>query len=369
MRYYIIAGEASGDLHGSNLVKQLKQLDSAAEFRGLGGDMMDAAGVSLLSHYKDIAYMGFKEVALHLGNILQAMKRCKNDMLNFDPDVLILIDYPGFNLRISRFAKEHGIKVVYYISPQIWAWKAGRIKDIRAYVDKMICILPFEKDYYAGQGYESDYVGHPLLDHIGSFKADENFLKTYSPENKAVIAVLPGSRKQEIDKILPVLASVQKDFPGYQFIVAATPNFSETYYRKLLQGASCELVFDNTYNLLAHAEAGLITSGTATLEAALFKLPLVVCYKTTGLTYRISRRLIKVKFISLVNLILDKAAVKELIQDDLNAENIRKELSLLLTDTDYKNEMLKNLDELEKMLGYSGASARAAGIIQSFSSQ
>ena len=369
MKYYFVAGEASGDLHGSKLLRELALIDTEATFRGFGGDKMAAFGLDIVVHYKKIAVMGFKEVFLNLRTVLNALKVAKNDILNFKPDVLILIDYPGFNLRMAKFAKEHGFKVIYYISPQLWAWKEGRIDTIRQNVDKMICILPFEKEYYAKWDYEVDYVGHPLVEAIETHQPSNDFITKHSLTQKPIIAILPGSRKQEIQKILPVLVSVQKHFPNYKFVIAATSNFSADFYKAAAGSEDITLVFDETYDLLSNAKAGLITSGTATLETALFGLPLIVCYSTTSLTYHISKTFIKIKYISLVNLILDKPAVKELIQNELSSENITKELGKILEDEAYRNEMLGNLAQLKHVLGEEKASKKAANIIYTFIKQ
>jgi len=369
MKYYLIAGEASGDLHGSNLLREIASIDSEASFRGFGGDKMATQGMDIIIHYKKIAFMGFKEVILNLFTFMKAFRVVKQDILKFKPDVLILIDYPGFNLRMAKFAKQHGLKVIYYISPQLWAWKEGRINAIRQYVDKMICILPFEKDYYAKWNYKVDYVGHPLMETIEIHKPAPDFIRKNSLNEKPIIAILPGSRKQEIQKILPVLVSVQKEFPAYQFVVAATSNFSSGFYKTSAGTEDIKLVFDETYDLLSHAQAGLITSGTATLETALFGIPLIVCYSTTSFTYYISKSFIKINYISLVNLILDKPAIKELIQHELTAENITKELRKILEDDRYRDEMLKNLANLKALLGEEKASSKAAEIIYRFISQ
>jgi lipid-A-disaccharide synthase len=313
--------------------------------------------------------MGFKEVILNLKTVINALKVAKKDILNFKPDVLILIDYPGFNLRMARFAKEHGINVIYYISPQLWAWKEGRIETIRKYVDKMICILPFEKDYYAKWNYQVDYVGHPLVEAIEGYKSTPDFVTKHSLTEKPIIAILPGSRKQEIQKILAVLVSAQNDFPEYQFVIAATSNFSAEFYKAAAGTEDIKLVFDETYNLISHAQAGLIASGTATLETALFGIPLIVCYSTTSLTYFISKTFIKINYISLVNLILDKPAVKELIQKELTKENITTELTRILKNEPYRNEMLKNLAQLKQLIGEEKASKKAAEIIYTFIKQ
>jgi lipid-A-disaccharide synthase len=369
MKYYFIAGEASGDLHGANLLSELAKTDPEAIFRGFGGDKMVRQGLDLVIHYKSIAFMGFKEVILNLGIIMNAFRVARRDILSFKPDVLVLIDYPGFNLKMAAFAKKHGIKVVYYISPQLWAWKEGRIKTIRQNVDKMICILPFEKDYYKKWNYQVDYAGHPLVESIDQFRKSTDFIKRHDLNDKPVIAILPGSRQQEIQKILPVLVSVQDYFPGYQFVIAATSNFSEKYYKNIAGRDDIKLVFDETYDLLSYATAGLITSGTATLETALFGVPLIVVYSTTYLTYHISKQFIKIKYISLVNLILDKAAVKELIQDELTTSNIEKELRRILEDGNYRDQMISDLSMLKQQLGAEKASTKAATIIYTFITQ
>jgi lipid-A-disaccharide synthase len=366
MKYYLISGEASGDLHGSMLITELKSIDSEASFRGFGGDRMADQGMEIVLHYKKIAFMGFKEVILHIGTVMNAFKVAKNDILSFRPDVIILIDYPGFNLRMAKFAKQQGIKVIYYISPQLWAWKEGRINTIRKYVDKMICILPFEKNYYAKWNYPVDYIGHPLVETIDGFKPTPGFITKHALNNKPIIAILPGSRKQEIQKILPVLVAVQKHFPSYQFVIGATSNFSTDFYKSVAGTDDIKLVFDETYDLLSYAKAGLIASGTATLETALFGIPLIVVYSTTSITYHISKSFIKIKYISLVNLILDKPAVKELIQKEFTTDSIQKELTQILENEVYRNEMLKNLAQLKHLLGEEKASRKAAEIINRF---
>jgi lipid-A-disaccharide synthase len=366
MKYYLIAGEASGDLHGSDLLNELHRLDTDAQFRGFGGDRMSEEGMEVTLHYKKIAFMGFKEVFLHLRTIMSAFKIAKKDIVEFKPDVLILIDYPGFNLRMAKFAKKQGIRVVYYISPQLWAWKEGRIHSIRQCVDKMICILPFEKEYYNKWSFQVDYVGHPLVEAIDRFKSSPDFISRHDLNDKPIVAILPGSRKQEIEKILPVLVSVTDLFPDYQFVIGATSNFSADFYKSIAGSGNIKIIFDETYDLLSHAKAGLITSGTATLETALFGIPLAVVYSTTTVTYHISKRFIKIKYISLVNLILDKPAVKELIQKELTTDNIRNELTKILNDEQYRSEMLSNLAQLKHLLGEEKASKKAAEIVYRF---
>ncbi|MEA3495252.1 MAG: lipid-A-disaccharide synthase [Bacteroidota bacterium] len=362
-KYYIIAGEASGDLHGSNLISEIKKLDKNAVFRGIGGNMMEQQGVSLNEHYKNTAFMGFKEVILNLHKISKILKKCKSDILKFNPDVVILIDYPGFNFRIADFAKKNDFKVVYYISPQIWAWKENRIKKIKKNIDTLISILPFEQEFYKKHNYKVEYAGHPLVENINKFQADKNFLINNKLNDKELIAILPGSRKQEIQKILEVLISVKNDFKDYNFVIAGSSNFSESFYRDIIKDENIAIIFEKTYDILFHAKVALITSGTAVLEAALFELPLVVCYKTTSLNYQIFKRLAKVKYISLVNLILDKEAVKELIQSNLNKLNLKDELDLLLNDEKRINQLKQNYQDLRILLGNANASKNAAEII------
>ncbi len=366
MKYYVIAGEASGDLHGSNLIKELKKVDSAAVIRCWGGDKMQAAGGDLVMHYRDLAFMGFWEVIKNIFTILRNLKFCKNDIEQFNPDTLILIDYPGFNLRIAKWAKKKRFKIIYYISPQVWAWKENRVKMMKECIDKMLVILPFEKDYFKNKwNWNVEYVGHPLVEVAESFKLQA---ASYGLNKKPVIALLPGSRKQEILKKLPVMLEVAKEFPSYQFIVAKAPGADESFYNELLKDYSnVSSVSGQTYDLLMKAKAALVTSGTATLEAALFGVPEVVCYKGSFLSYQIGKRLVKVKFISLVNLIMDRLVVKELIQQDLNRENLKKELSLILTDETKINSIKKDYAALKQLLIEGGnASAKAANSIVNF---
>ncbi|MBS1914961.1 MAG: lipid-A-disaccharide synthase [Bacteroidetes bacterium] len=373
MRYYIIAGEASGDLHGSNLIKEIKKLDTDATIRCWGGDMMQQAGAELVKHYRDLAFMGFVEVIKNLPTIFQNLKFCKEDILQFKPDALILIDYPGFNLRIAKWAKQNGLKIIYYISPQVWAWKENRVKMIKECVDKMLVILPFEKDFYARWDYEVEYVGHPLVEVIERYKvkgiglSDLNLTpSTLHP--KPLIALLPGSRKQEILIKLPVMLRVSKFFPDHQFVVAQAPGQEDAFYQTLLKDyPNVSSVKGETYSLLLQAKAALVTSGTATLETALFGVPEVVCYKGSNISYQIAKRLIKVKYISLVNLIMDKLVVKELIQNDLTEENIKTELQKLLSDRSTQQQLEKDYKELKNILSQGGhASANAAKNIVGF---
>lgn len=383
MRYYIIAGEASGDLHGSNLIKELKKLDQAATIRCWGGDLMQAAGAELVKHYRELAFMGFLEVVKNLGTILRNLKFCKEDILQFRPDTLILIDYPGFNLRIAEWAKKQGITVIYYISPQVWAWKENRVKKMKTCIDKMLVILPFEKDYYRNKwNWEVEYVGHPLVEvveerqsGVGSRESSIVNRESGSQTNsslasgeKPIVALLPGSRKQEILKKLPVMLEASKYFPDLQFVVAKAPGQEDAFYDSLLQGyPNVSAVSGKTYTLLLQSDAALVTSGTATLETALFGVPEVVCYKGSNVSYQIAKRLIKVKYISLVNLIMDKLVVKELIQHDLTPENLRHELNELLHNPGRRQQLATDYKALKQLLGEGGhASAKAAASIVRF---
>jgi lipid-A-disaccharide synthase len=366
MKYYIIAGEASGDLHGSNLIKELKKKDSSAIIRCWGGDMMQQAGGELVKHYRDLAFMGFTEVLMNLRTILRNLKFCKQDILEFKPDAIILIDYPGFNLRIAEWAKQQGIKVIYYISPQVWAWKEGRVKMMKECIDKMLVILPFEKDYYKNKwSWEVEYVGHPLVEVVESQKSK---VKSEKISDKEIIAVLPGSRKQEILKKLPIMLEVSKSFPNYQFIIAKASAVDDSFYNELIKPyVNVTSVRNDTYNLLLQSKAALVTSGTATLETALFGVPEVVCYKGSPISYQIAKRVIKVKYISLVNLIMDKLVVKELIQNDLTVDNLIHELHELLTNETRISQIKKDYSELKELLSKGGhASAKAAESITQF---
>lgn len=365
MRYYVIAGEASGDLHGSNLIKQLQIIDSSAMLQCWGGDLMQATGATLVKHYRDLAFMGFAEVIKNLPTIFKNLAFCKQDILNFKPDVLVLIDYPGFNLRIAKWAKKHHIKVAYYISPQVWAWKASRVKQMKQCIDKMICIIPFEKNYYKQVwNWDVEYVGHPLVEVIKQWKA-LNAGDIINNDATKTIAILPGSRKQEITKKLPIMLQVAKAFPNYNFVVAKAPGQDDNFYNEFLQPyPNVRAASNKTYSILANAAAAMVTSGTATLETALFKVPQVVCYKAGNISYAIGKRLVKIKFISLVNLIADKLVVKELIQEDLTAENLIGELNNLLHNESRKQQVQNDYDLLWQKLEMDGSpSAKAAAII------
>ncbi len=355
MKYYIIAGEASGDLHGSNIIKEIKHLDPSASIRAWGGDLMKDAGASLVKHYRDLAFMGFLEVIKNLPTILQNIKFCKQDIDAWQPDVLVLIDYPGFNLRIADWAKKNGFKVVYYIAPQVWAWKENRVKKMKLCIDKMFCILPFEKEYFKNKwNWDVTYVGHPLLPVITSFKST-NPLVT---DNKKVIALLPGSRKQEIIKMLPIMLSVTPHFPNYTFMVAQAPGQDAPFYNRFLMGYSnVTLIKNSTYDLLTIADAALVTSGTATLETALFKVPEVVCYKTSKFSYQIAKWLVKIKFISLVNLIMDKEIVQEIIQENLTEQHLTTALRNITENETKRNEVMDNYASLHALLAAGGGDA------------
>lgn len=366
MKYYIIAGEASGDLHGSNLMKALQKIDVNAEFRFWGGDLMQAVSNSLVKHYKDLAFMGFIEVVMNLRTITKNLAFCKKDIEQYNPDTIIFIDYPGFNLRIAKWAKQKGYKTHYYISPQIWAWKENRIKDIKRDVDHMHVILPFEKEFYEDKhNYPVNFVGHPLIDAIGARQqVDEySFRAEHELNKKPIIALLPGSRKQEIKKMLSVMLSIVDDFPGYQFVIAGAPSQDYSFYEPFITNNNVSFISNRTYDLLSVSYAALVTSGTATLETALFKVPEVVCYKGSWLSYQIGKRLVKhIKYISLVNLIMDKEVVTELIQDDFNTKRLKQELKIILDDYQ-RVKFFLNYYDLEKKLGGKGASNKTAELI------
>ncbi len=364
MKYYIIAGEASGDLHGSNLIREIKKQDAQATIRSWGGDLMQAAGADVVKHYKDLAFMGFAEVIKNLPTILANIRFCKQDIATFAPDVLVLIDYPGFNLRIAKWAKEQGIKVIYYISPQVWAWKESRVKLIREVVDHMLVILPFEKEFYETRwDYKVSYVGHPLVQVVNEFVAQHPAPE--QPLQKPIVALLPGSRKQEVAKKLPLMLEASKAFPDHQFVVAKATSLDESFYAPLLAPyPEVTSVKGETYSLLTRATAALVTSGTATLETALFGVPQVVCYKGSAISYHIAKRLIRIKYISLVNLIADKPVVTELIQHELTVKNITRELDAILHNPQRIRQIKQDYADLKSLLQQQGnASAQAAAII------
>ena len=363
MKYYLISGEVSGDLHGSKVIKALKKVDSHAQFRAWGGELMKKEGAVLVKHIKDLAFMGFWEVFLHLPSILKNLSRCKKDILAYQPDVIIYIDYPGFNLRIAEWAKKHHFKNHYYISPQVWAWKENRVQKIKHALDALYVILPFEKTFYEKKHNHSvHYVGHPLIESIPNYPKDPGFLKKHKlSTSKPIVALLPGSRSQEIKKMLPLFIEVAQHFPDYQFVVAALNTIPKNTYQSLVKNTSVKLAYEATYALLQHSKAALVTSGTATLETALFNIPQLVCYKTSTLTYWIASMIIKLKYISLVNLILDQRALPEFIQRECTPNNLIKELKNLLQT---ENKSQKDLSKkLEMALGTSKASREVAQYI------
>ena len=371
MNYYIIAGEASGDLHAANLIREIRLNDTSANIRAWGGDRMAQESAVLVKHYKDLAFMGFIEVLMNLRAIFQNLNFCKKDIVEFQPDVIILVDYPGFNLRIAEWAHKLGIRVFYYISPQIWAWKQSRVKRIRRTVEKMFVILPFEKEFYQRFGVEVDFVGHPLLDAIDAeinehpFNADE-FISRNKLTNKPLIALLPGSREQEISIMLQHMLSVINDFPEYQFVIAGVNVLPLTFYQSIIGELPVKLVFGQTHDLLRSSAAALVTSGTATLETALLNVPEVVCYKGGYLSYLIARQLIKIKYISLVNLIMNRVVVTELIQNELNRNNIKNELNQILNVPEERQRIFSDYAELRHLLGDKGASKKTAQLIHKY---
>lgn len=365
MKYYIIAGEASGDLHGSNLMKALHNLDKNAEFRFWGGDLMQNVSDNIVKHYKDLAFMGFLEVIMNLRTILKNISFCKKDILVYKPDAIIFIDYPGFNMRIAEWAKKQGFRTHYYISPQIWAWKENRIKKIKRDVDEMYVILPFEKDFYEKKhNFPVHFVGHPLIDAISNREQVDifEFRKEHNLNDKPIIALLPGSRKQEISKMLSVMLSLVDQYPDYQFVIAGAPSQDYSFYKQFINNSNVSFISNKTYDLLSVSTAAIVTSGTATLETALFKVPQVVCYKGSWFSYQIGKRVVKLNYISLVNLIMDKEVVKELIQNDFNKQNLKKELDMILDDYQ-RTKFFLNYYELEKKLGGNGASKKTAELI------
>ena len=372
LKLYIIAGEASGDLHGSNLIKALRARHDSLDIRAWGGDLMESAGAQIVKHYRDLAFMGFYEVLLNIRTILGNIRFCKNDITDYRPDALILIDYPGFNLRIARWAHEQKIPVLYYIAPQVWAWKESRIHAMRKHIHHLFVVLPFEKEYFEKHHMPVTFVGHPLLDQIStSSETKEDFKRNNKLNQKPIVALLPGSRKQEIKTMLPIMLEVTERFPEYQFVVAGAPSQTESFYLSVAQGKSLTILFGKTSEILRHADAGLVTSGTATLEAGIYQVPQVVCYKGSPISYAIAKKLIKIRYISLVNLILNRAAVTELIQHDLTPKNLEKHLRELLYSEPRIKQLQSDYRELHNALGGQGASERTANsmlkIIESFS--
>ena len=366
MKYYLIAGEPSGDLQASYLLKELAKADKQANFRCFGGDLMAAQGAKIVKHYKELAFMGVEQVLMNIRTIFKNISFCKEDILNYQPDVLILVDYPGFNMKIAKWAKANNILVYYYISPKIWAWNQKRVHKIKKIIDKMFVILPFEEEFYKQFNYPVNFVGHPLLDSIADRKhiGLDEFCSAHNLNNKPIIALLPGSRKQEISAMLSIMLTVVDKFPEYQFVIAGAPSQKLAFYQQFID-TDISIIEHQTYDLLQNAHASLVVSGTATLETALFKVPQVVCYKTGWLFYNLAKMVIKTKYISLVNLIMDKEAVKELIQNELNTENLMTELTKII-DGNTRTKMLSDYEELHQKLGGIGASKRAAELIIGF---
>jgi lipid-A-disaccharide synthase len=366
MKYYLIAGEASGDMHASNLIRAIKKIDTTARFRCFGGDLMKEAGAEVHLHYREMAMMGLVEVIRKYPLIRKHRKACRQDILSYHPDVLILVDYSGFNLPMARFAAENNIRVIYYISPKLWAWAEWRVKTVRKYVQHMFVILPFEVDFYKKHQVEAEYYGNPVLDSIADFDHKYNpandFRADNHLENKPIIALLAGSRKQEIDALLPEMLDVIPYYPGYQFVIAGAPSILPDFYRNHIEGKPVNVVYNQTYDLLKHSEAAIVTSGTATLETALLKIPEVVVYKTNPVTFFIGNFIVKIRFFSLVNLILDREAVKELLQENLS-QDIKKEMDNILFNPGYRSDMLNSFSELHAILGNPGVADRVASRI------
>ncbi|MEI6576317.1 MAG: lipid-A-disaccharide synthase [Bacteroidota bacterium] len=366
MKYYIIAGEASGDLHAANLMKEIRARDEHAEFRCWGGDKMQGQGGNLMKHYRDLAFMGFLEVALNIRKIIGNLDFCRKDIMVWRPDAVILVDYPGFNLRIAEFCHKQGIKVFYYISPQVWAWKKSRIKNIVRDVDRLFVILPFEKKFYKEYHYDVDFVGHPLLDALdGSHEKNDSvaFRTKHRLDDRKIIALLPGSRKQEISKILPIMLQAMTHFPDFQAVVAGMTVNEPALYEKYSDGHPLKVIYNSTYDLLQNCDAAAVTSGTASLEAALLNVPQVICYKGSPISFAIARRIVNVKYIGLPNLVLDREIVTELIQNDLSPENLKENIHKLLYDQDVRSHLADDYELLKKKLGGPGASARTAELI------
>jgi len=363
MKYYIIAGEASGDLHGANLIKEIKKKDSNAIIRCWGGDLMKSEGAVIVKHIKDLAFMGFWEVLLNLRSIINNLSLCKKDIMKFNPDTIVYIDYPGFNLRIAKWANKFSYNNQYYISPQVWAWKESRVKILKKYINNLYVILPFEKKYFNEKhSLNVEYVGHPLVENILKHKKEPFFIeKNKLDQNKEIITLMPGSRKQEIKKILPIFVDVVNNFKSYQFVIAAAPSIDSKFYLSIIKNNTIKIIHNNTYNLLTHSKAALVASGTATLETALLKIPQLVCYKTSSISFFIAKRLVKLNYISLVNLILNKEVVKELIQKNCNVKKITEELKELLIRED--KSILKEYELLTKTIGRNKASEITSKLI------
>lgn len=357
MKYFIIAGERSGDLHGSNLIKAIKKADNKADIKAWGGDYMQEAGAEITKHYRDLAFMGFLEVLKNLPTILGFIGECKKTIEEFKPDAIVLIDYAGFNMRIAKWAKKEGYKVFYYISPKVWAWNQNRAWSLKKNLDRLFVIFPFEVEFFKKYNFEVEFVGNPLFDAIATFKPAADFLKRNNLSDKKIIALLPGSRKQEVEKMLNLMVATQSKFADYQFVIAGVGNLSLDFYKPFLN-ENTKLITDQTYDLLSHSTAALVTSGTATLETALFGVPQVVCYKTSNISYQIGKLVIKVPFISLVNLVAQKEVVKELIQDDLTMENLSIELDKIINNESFRNQQMLEYKQVKESLGEVGASEK-----------
>ncbi|MCP4521099.1 MAG: lipid-A-disaccharide synthase [Cytophagales bacterium] len=367
MKYFIVAGERSGDLHASNLIKSLKNKDSEAEFCFWGGDAMEeASGAKPKVHYRDLAYMGYYEVIKNLRTILGLVKRCKEDVKNYQPDVLILIDYPSFNLKIAEFAKSLGIKVFYYISPKVWVWKEKRVIKIKKWVDQMFVIFPFEVDFYKKHQYDVHYIGNPLLDEISAFTKNENFVSDNHLSNKPIIGVLPGSRAQEVSNCLNEMLKIVKHYPNHQFVIAGINTLSKEFYEPFVNQENVSVVYEQTYDVLSHSETALVASGTATLETALFDVPQIVCYRLNPISAFIMRTFIKVKYVSLVNLIGNREIVKELLQNDFTAQNVKENLDKLLFDKKALQHVKDGYHEVQSKMGKVGASDKTADLMVNF---
>lgn len=372
MKYYIIAGEASGDLHASHLVKEIKNRDQEAEIRGWGGNLMEKAGMKLDQHYKSVAFMGFYEVVANLGKVLNNIKRCKQQILNFNPDALILVDYPGFNLRIADFATKHNFQVYYYIAPKAWAWKQSRATKLGKTVNKLFAILPFEKAFFSNYGVDTQYVGNPLMDYLDLDTTEEGrkaFLSRNELMHKPIISLFPGSRKQEIHTILPEMLKISSLFKDYQFVIGGAPAQDPSIYRKHMKEQNLSVIFNQGQELMKYSEAALITSGTATLEAALLNLPQVICYKGNAISIEIARRIVNVDYIGLANLIMDEPVIPELIQKDMTIERMQGELDRMLHDRERREKLFSDYARLREVIGGPGASAKVAKeIVNSISS-
>lgn len=363
MKYYIIAGETSGDLHGARLAKQIVETDTQAQIRACGGDLLRKAGATVVKDYKDMAFMGFVEVATHLNKIFSNFAFCKKDIIDFQPDVVILIDYPGFNLRLAKFLHKKKIPTFYYISPQIWAWHTSRVKIIKKYVSEMFVILPFEQDFYAKYNYPVHYFGHPLLDIIKNATINNDFLNKNHLDNRPIIAILPGSRRQEILRMLPTMIQVSKQYSDYQFVIAGITQ-QKNLYEQISNGQNIKIVFNQTYDLLTHSHAAMVTSGTATLETALFGVPQVVCYKANYISYLIAKHLISgIQYISLVNLIANKSIVTELIQNDMNPQLLKTELDSIIANCPKRNDILLEYKQLQNIMGDGNTTKKIAQLM------